>query len=164
VTLGRSRRFGSERRSARRNPVNQVFLHGKAMTGSLPVDHKVAAICIDVSATGCRVLGTGRQLLADDVVQLSFPPHVLVPLQARVVRVERLDGSRWEAGLRFEPLSSRERGRIGDWQEWWSRRRAGRRVAVGEVEDPRLEALNRAVAEARTNVLRPTGEPIGSDR
>jgi hypothetical protein len=73
---------------------------------------------------------------------------------ARVIRVERGAAGGYDLGLAFERLSARDRSRLEDWRDWWSR--SGRRVAP--AVDGGLEAIDRELRHARLQVLPPTAE------
>jgi PilZ domain len=157
VNVGRGlRRFG-ERRSARRVPVDRVFMHAAGEEGTVGPDEAVKLIGLDVSEHGCRALSVGRVLHVGDVVRIVFTPTMRgdVGIRARVVRSERQDGGRTEVAFTFDRLAPSDRARILEWQSWWERSSdaAGARprpsVVEPSTESERLAELNDMIRSLR---------------
>jgi hypothetical protein len=148
VSIGRTLRRGSDRRSAKRVPVNHVFMHGRALAGSLETDTRIDLVCLDVSETGCLAMSGRRSLAEGDVVRLQLSPSTgrSQGVRARVVRTVRDGQGRSVIAFLFEQLSSADRLRILDWHAWWSSTRASERASN---EDARTAAINAAIAAAR---------------
>jgi hypothetical protein len=149
VSIGRALRWGSDRRSAKRVPVNHVFMHGRALAGSLELDARIDLVCLDVSETGCLAMAGRRTLAVGDLVRLQLSPtsgrsH---GVRARVVRTARDPQGRVVIGFLFEQVSAADRMRILDWHVWWSS--SARTAGRPEGEDERTAAINEAIAAAR---------------
>jgi hypothetical protein len=151
LSIGRALRMSSERRSAKRVPVNHVFMHGRALAGSLEVDARVDLVCLDVSETGCLALDGRRHLVEGDLVRLLLSPSTGAErgITARVVRTGEDVRGRAVAAFVFEHVSSVDRARILDWHAWWSRQGSAPPPTRRRSTDARTDALNEAIAAAR---------------
>jgi hypothetical protein len=148
VSIGRALRRGSDRRSAKRVPVNHVFMHGRALAGSLDLDTRIDLVCLDVSETGCLAMCGRRAPSVGDLVRLQLSPTSgrSAGFRARVVRTARDPQGRTLLAFLFEQLSAADRMRILDWHAWWS---TTTRPSHATGEDERTAAINAAISAAR---------------
>jgi hypothetical protein len=96
----------------------------RIQSGRIPVDlltlggdgrvvRRVRAICLDVSSLGCRVAGTGPELMQGDDLQVAVGTGGLeICVDARVVRCAAVAFGGWQAGLEFLPRTDAERATL----------------------------------------------------
>lgn len=105
------------RRAARiesdRMPVELLTLGGDGR-----VIRRQRVLCLDLSAMGCRVAGTGATLASGDLVQVAGGTSALsVCVDARIVRCEPVAFGGWHAGLEFLPHTPAERASLVTWRD-----------------------------------------------
>jgi hypothetical protein len=75
-------------------------------------------LCLDLSATGCRVAGTGSAPVERDVLQVAADTsEVRVLVDARVVWASNASFGGWHAGIEFLPHDAGERARLIAWRD-----------------------------------------------
>jgi hypothetical protein len=105
------------RRAARvesgRMPVELLTLGGDGR-----VIRRLQVLCLDVSAMGCRVAGTGPNLAPGDLVQVAEETSVpTICVDARVVRCASVAFGGWHAGLEFLPHTAADRASLVAWRD-----------------------------------------------
>jgi hypothetical protein len=158
MSRGRGFRRLNDRRTARRVPVNRVFMHAHGEDGSVAPKDAVKLVCLDVSEHGCRALSVGRVLTVGDVLRIVFTPTMRgdAGIRARVVRSERVPGGRCEVAFSFDRLAPTDRVRINEWHAWWGRSSDGNAEKAAEAarerarDDERIDALNALIRGVRT--------------
>jgi hypothetical protein len=105
------------RRAARvdsgRVPVELLTLGGDGR-----VIRRQRVLCLDLSAMGCRVAGTGPELVRGDLVQVAGGTSALtVCVDARVVRCAPVAFGGWQAGLEFLPHTADDRASLVAWRD-----------------------------------------------
>jgi hypothetical protein len=157
MSRGRGLRRLADRRSARRVPVNRVFMHAHGEDGSVAPSDAVKLVCLDVSEHGCRALSVGRVLTVGDVLRIVFTPTMRgdAGIRARVVRSEPAAGGRSEVAFTFDRLAPTDRLRIHEWHAWWERSSDGNAERAAEAardrarDDERIDALNALIRGVR---------------
>jgi hypothetical protein len=109
-------------RASQRIPGNRHSMRGEVQAGSLAPGVRFDFVVLDVSASGCRASGVGRQPQAGDLIQLALQhPYQDERWQlARVMRITPLAFGRFEVGLRFEIESAAERLSLAGWRDAWA--------------------------------------------
>jgi hypothetical protein len=109
-------------RASQRIPGNRHSMRGEVLAGSLAPGVRFDFVVLDVSASGCRASGVGRQPQAGDVIRLALQhPYEDERWQlARVMRITPLAFGRYEVGLRFEIESAAERLSLTGWRDAWA--------------------------------------------
>jgi hypothetical protein len=109
-------------RASQRIPGNRHSMRGEVLAGSLAPGVRFDFVVLDVSASGCRASGVGRQPQAGDVLRLALQhPYEDERWQvARVMRITPLAFGRFEVGLRFEIESAAERLSLTGWRDAWA--------------------------------------------
>ena len=83
------------------------------------------AVCLDVSASGCRTTWPGPPPAVDDGVQIAWEvddsqfdeePHWIT---ARVARIIDLPFGKRQIGLKFELVNPTEAERVREWHQTW---------------------------------------------
>jgi hypothetical protein len=164
--MNRLRRL-ADRRSARRVPVNRVFMHAHGEDGSVAPDDAVNLVCLDVSEHGCRALSVGRALAVGDILRIVFTPTMRgdAGIRARVVRADRKAGGRCEVAFTFDRLAPTDRLRILEWHAWWERSSNGAAERADQVakerarDDERIDALNALIRGVREERAEPRPRP-----
>jgi hypothetical protein len=130
-------------RASQRIPGNRHSMRGEVLAGSLAPGVRFDFVVLDVSASGCRASGVGRQPQAGDVLRLALQhPFEDERWQlARVMRITPLAFGRFEVGLRFEIESAAERLSLTGWRDAW----ASLMDASFAEESPTPGALDTAV-------------------
>jgi hypothetical protein len=117
LVMGESWRPAVLRRAARvesdRVPVELLTLGGDGR-----VIRRLRVLCLDLSAMGCRVAGTGPELASGDLVQVAGGTSALtVCVDARVVRCASVAFGGWHAGLEFLPHTDDDRASLVAWRD-----------------------------------------------
>jgi hypothetical protein len=117
LVMGESWRPAVLRRAARvesdRVPVELLTLGGDGR-----VIRRLRVLCLDLSAMGCRVAGTGPELARGDLVQVAGGTSALtVCVDARVVRCASVAFGGWHAGLEFLPHTDDDRASLLAWRD-----------------------------------------------
>jgi hypothetical protein len=117
LVMGESWRPAVLRRAARvesgRVPVELLTLGGDGR-----VIRRLRVLCLDLSAMGCRVAGTGPELAGGDLVQVAGGTSALtVRVDARVVRCTSVAFGGWHAGLEFLPHTDDDRASLAAWRD-----------------------------------------------
>ncbi len=96
-----------------RTPVELLTLGGDGR-----VIRRARALCLDLSALGCRVAGTGPELTRGDDLQVAVGTSVVdICVDARVVRCAPVAFGGWQAGLEFLPRTTAERDALIAWRD-----------------------------------------------
>jgi hypothetical protein len=108
-------------RASQRITGSRHSIRGEVQAGSLPPGTRLDFICLDLSASGCRMSGVGRTPQAGDLVKLALvhPWDQEREVLARAMRVAPLAFGRFEVGFRFEAEEG-ERAWLTDWRDAWS--------------------------------------------
>jgi hypothetical protein len=117
LVMGESWRPAVLRRTAR---VESGRVHIELLTlgGDGRVIRRVPVLCLDLSAMGCRVAGTGPELARGDLVQVAGGTSALtVRVDARVVRCASVAFGGWHAGLEFLPHTAADRALLVAWRD-----------------------------------------------
>jgi len=109
-------------RASQRISGNRHSMRGEVQAGSLAPGVRFDFVVLDVSASGCRASGVGRQPQAGDLIRLALQhPYEDERWQlARVMRITPLAFGRFEVGLRFEIESAAERLSLAGWRDAWA--------------------------------------------
>src|SRR3954447_8360704 len=93
-----------------------VFLHGTVLTGAEEEPRAVHLVCVDVSASGCRVVRPRAGLPVGTLLDLTFAPSDGAEVvRARVARAGCDASGRPELGLSFEVVTPLGRARVDAW-------------------------------------------------
>jgi hypothetical protein len=96
-----------------RVPVELLTLGGDGR-----VIRRLRVLCLDLSAMGCRVAGTGPELACGDLVQVAGgTSSMTVCVDARVVRCASVAFGGWHAGLEFLPHTAADRASLVAWRD-----------------------------------------------
>lgn len=114
--------------TAPRIPVDKSPIRIRIVESSqLAKGHRVHAICLDISASGCRTTWPGPAPLTEDRVEITFEPahgHSDDPqgwIPARIAQIiPRPFGAR-QIDLRFEITHPAHAARIRSWHQTWLR-------------------------------------------
>jgi hypothetical protein len=109
-------------RASQRITGERHSLRGEVQAGSLPPGTRLDFVCLDLSASGCRTSGVGRQPKSGDLVRLALqhPWDEERWVLARAMRVAPLAFGRFEVGFRFEAEEPGERAWLTAWRDAWS--------------------------------------------
>jgi PilZ domain-containing protein len=109
-------------RASQRITGERHSLRGEVQAGSLPPGTRLDFVCLDLSASGCRTSGVGRQPKSGDLVRLALqhPWDEERWVLARAMRVAPLAFGRFEVGFRFEADEPGERAWLTAWRDAWS--------------------------------------------
>ena len=123
-------------RASQRITGERHSLRGEVQAGSLPPGTRVDFVCLDLSASGCRTTGVGRQPKAGDLVKLALqhPWEDERWVLARAMRVAPLAFGRFEVGFKFETDEPSDRSWLNGWRDAWAY------VAAAAADDNAHEA------------------------
>jgi PilZ domain len=109
-------------RASQRITGSRHSIRGEMQAGSLPPGSRLDVVCLDLSASGCRVSGVGRRPKPGDLVRLALvhPWEDERWVLSRVMRVTPLAFGRFEVGFQFEADSPVDRGWLTGWRDAWS--------------------------------------------
>jgi hypothetical protein len=109
-------------RASQRVSGNRHSLRAEMQAGSLAPGARLDLVCLDISASGCRVSGVGRSPEAGDIVRLCciHPFEDERWIQARVMRVSQLPFRRFEVGFRFDVADAADRVWLAAWRDAWA--------------------------------------------
>jgi hypothetical protein len=109
-------------RASQRITGERHSLRGEVQAGSLPPGTRLDFVCLDLSASGCRTSGVGRQPKSGDLVRLALqhPWEDERWVLARAMRVAPLAFGRFEVGFRFEAVDPAERAWLTSWRDAWA--------------------------------------------
>jgi hypothetical protein len=118
-------------RASQRITGERHSLRGEVQAGSLPPGTRLDFVCLDLSASGCRTSGVGRQPKNGDLVRLALqhPWEDERWILARAMRVAPLAFGRFEVGFRFEAEEAAERAWLTGWRDAWTY------VATADADD-----------------------------
>jgi hypothetical protein len=109
-------------RASQRITGERHSLRGEVQAGSLPPGTRLDFVCLDLSASGCRTSGVGRQPKSGDLVRLALqhPWEDERWILARAMRVAPLAFGRFEVGFRFETVDPAERAWLTAGGDAWA--------------------------------------------
>jgi hypothetical protein len=124
-------------RASQRISGSRHSMRGEVQAGSLAPGVRFDFVVLDISASGCRASGVGRQPKSGDLIRLALQhPYEDERWQlARVMRLTPLAFGRFEVGLKFEIENPEERVFLASWRDAWAAQ-SGTSFTTSAVEEP----------------------------